>query len=139
MGRKCVVFKRSECLYTKCSQCYVYAWANRWYWEDNMTQVLNTSVHVYKDTTRNLITTGWFFLIFQVDEELRLTLKENDCGMSTILEPSSSKYINIINITHSSVSLTEYLIVTHGLSRLIVCHYRRLFNFVYRISFFVAV
>lgn len=26
----------------------------------------------------------------QVDEELRLTLKENDCGMSTILEPSSS-------------------------------------------------
>lgn len=136
MGRKCVVFKRSECLYTKCSQCYVYAWANRCYWEDNMTQVLNTGLHVYKDTTRNLITTSWFFLIFQVDEELRLTLKENDCGMSTILEPSSSKYINI---THSSVSLTEYLIVTHGLSRLIVCHYRRLFNFVYRISFFVAV
>ncbi|XP_052699720.1 ankyrin repeat and death domain-containing protein 1A-like isoform X4 [Crassostrea angulata] len=25
----------------------------------------------------------------EVDEELRLTLKENDCGMSTILEPSS--------------------------------------------------
>lgn len=73
-----------------------------------MVQVLNTGVNVYQDATRNLITTGCFFCIFQqVDEELRLTLKENDCGMSTILEPSSSKYINIINITHSSVSLTE--------------------------------